>query len=351
MQDMTVAVGLSWPSGSGGGGLVHPACPPASKIVPTSAAMRRVLELVAKIAPGNSAVLIRGEPGVGKETVAREIHRRSSRARRPWVRVSCAAMREGQLEHELFGVSEGRGSPDEPRPPGLLARADHGTLFLKDVADLPLWAQVKLLEALRQDGDGPGGTGGDAPLDARVIATTTSDPAVALGKGRFWAGLYYHLAVVEIWIPPLRHRREDIRPLVESFLAQINCAPGVRPRGAEYRFSEKAWQQLLAHEWPGNVSEVASVVARAVALADGAEIGTDCVEGSLRKTDDHRDCETIAVPLTGGLDAIGRRVVRTVIDRCHGNKAAAARVLGIHRRTLYRLLQQDTLASGAAAAE
>jgi DNA-binding NtrC family response regulator len=308
--------------------------------------MRGVLDLVARIAPTNSAVLIRGESGVGKETIAREIHRKSGRASRALIRVPCGAICQQQLDAQLFG-REGYRLLDAAAPSSsLLARSIHGTLFLKDIAELPYWAQVKLLDVLQQGDCQPPQGDGSEPLDVRVIAATTCDLETALAEGRFHAGLYYYLNIVEIRIPPLRERREDIRSLAESFLARMHHAPGSRAGGVECRFSEEAWQRLLQHDWPGNARELASVVAHAVTVAESSEIGAASVAVSLNKARCQRHCETISVPLVGGLKEIERCVVGAVIERCRGNKAKAARVLGLHRRTLYRLLQEKARTNG-----
>jgi DNA-binding NtrC family response regulator len=308
--------------------------------------MRSVLDLVAKVAPTNSAVLIRGESGVGKETIAREIHRKSGRASRAFVRAPCGAIRQQQLDAQLFGRDGYRLLDNETSSASLLARSNHGTLFLKDVCDLPFWAQVKLLDVLQQgDGEPPHGDGA-VPLGVRVIASTTCDLESALAEGRFHAGLYYYLNIVEVRIPPLRERREDIRPLAESFLARMDHAQGPRAGGAGCCFSAEAWQRLLQYDWPGNARELASVVAHAVTVAEGREMGAASVAVSLSKARCQRDCETISVPLVGGLKEIERCVVGTVIERCRGNKAKAARILGLHRRTLYRLLQEQSQPNG-----
>jgi DNA-binding NtrC family response regulator len=321
---------------------------PTCRTLTPSGAMRRVWDLVDKIAPTQSAVLIRGESGVGKETIAREIHRRSGRANRALVRLACGAICEDQLDAQLFGREGYRTSAGEPLPPsGLLARSDHGTLLLKGVSDLPHWAQTKLLDVLQQSEYQQADRTGPAPLDVRVIAAATGDLEAAVAEGRFHAGLYYYVNIVEIRVPPLRERPEDIRPLAECFLLRLGQTPGAAadhgvPRGVLRRFSDEAWQRLLEYDWPGNARELARVVAHAVMVSDRPEIGAASVAVSLSKARCHRDSEAISVPLAGGLKAIERTVIGTVIERCGGNKAKAARLLGLHRRTLYRLLQDRT---------
>jgi DNA-binding NtrC family response regulator len=343
---------------------------PTCRTLTPSGAMRRVWDLVDKIAPTNSAVLIRGEPGVGKETIAREIHRRSGRANRALVRMACGAVCEDQLDTQLFGRDGFRSAAGEPLPhSGLLGRSDRGTLFLKGISELPTWAQVKLLDCLQQSEyqqpatvaptraptEGwsrcPTVPDGPAPLDVRVVATTTCDLDAAVAEGRFHSGLYYYVNIVEIRVPPLRERPEDIRTLAECFLLRLGQAQGPRADGLPRRFSEEAWQRLLQYDWPGNARELARVVAHAVMLSDRPEIGAASVAVSLSKARCQRDCEAISVPLAGGLKAIERSVIGAVIERCGGNKAKAARVLGLHRRTLYRLLQERARSHGTRDAE
>ncbi len=203
---------------------------PTCRTLTPSVAMRRVWDVVDKIAPTPSAVLIRGESGVGKETIAREIHRRSSRANRAMVRLACGAICEDQLDAQLFGREGYRTSAAEPLPPsGLVGRGDHGTLFLKGISELPHWAQIKLLDVLQQSEYQQADRTAPAPLDVRVIAAATGDLEAAVSEGRFHAGLYYYVNIIEIRVPPLRERPEDIRPLAECFLLRSGQTQ-VQPR-------------------------------------------------------------------------------------------------------------------------
>ncbi len=187
---------------------------------------------------------------------------------------------------------------------------------------------------------------GLATFDLRVIASTTADLQTAMAHGVFLPGLYYYLSVVLIGIPPLRHRVQDIRPLAELCLEAANA---VRARWGDKgpcRFAEETFSRLLQHDWPGNNLELASAVTHAVLLADREEIGPAAITESLGKAVSAPASETLAVPLTGGLKQIERAVIAAVIERCRGNKAAAARLLGLHRRTLYRLLEDDVSSDG-----
>jgi len=314
-------------------------------LVAQSAAMREVCLLVAKTAPTDAAVLIRGEPGVGKEVVARAIHRQSRRAGGPFVRVACGAIREAELDGALFGQEQWDCEGHEQVHPGHLESAHGGTVFLAHVECLPLWAQAQLFDAFQRGclhrcaGVRP------IPLDVRVIASTSCDLEAAVAEGRFHSGLYYAINVVSIHVPPLRHRQQDIQVLAERCLAQTLARLGIAADGDQCRFTQEAWECLLSHDWPGNLPELASVVSRAVALADGRQIGKEAITWARREARCH-SADTISVPLAGDLRGIERHIIQEVIQRCRGNKAAAARILGMHRRTLYRMLEDRTAGAG-----
>ena len=302
--------------------------------------MREVLDLVRKVAGSNVPVLIQGEIGTGKQTIAQEIHRQSLRAARPLVHVACGSLRESDLEERLFGQSSDGSRGGAGGPASLWESCQSNTLFLDGVSQLPAWAQVKLLDAL-QCGCGPGPEAGSAaPAGARVIASSTCDLDCAVVENRFNSGLYYYLNAVRIDVPPLRHRQEDIPALAEHFLAAaVARLPAPRNR-LPWHFSEEARQCLLRCPWPGNVLQLATVVSHAAMLAEGPRIGEACVAGLLGRAPQPANCEMISLALTGGLKDMERDLINEVVRRCHGNKAAAARVLKLHRRTLYRLLEE-----------
>jgi DNA-binding NtrC family response regulator len=258
------------------------------------------------------------------------------------VRVACGALRECEIEARLFGQPGCDWEEDASGRAGFWQSCRGGTLLLDDLTQLPLWVQVKLLDVL-QDGLRGAGAGEPAPVDVRVIASVARDVDDALARNVLCAELYYYLNVVHVYVPPLRHRQQDIRALAEHFLAVAAAVCGHSPGAiATRRFSADAWQCLLNYDWPGNASQLASVVAHAVVLTEGAEIGRACVAEALseaRCQPLHSDA--ISVPLVGGLKRMERSIIDEVIQRCRGNKAAAARALGLHRRTLYRLLEED----------
>ena len=323
---------------------VRPAADPEprakpDRIIAASKPMREILELARRCAPTEMPVLISGEPDTGKELVAREIHRCSRRAAGPLVRVACASLREPDLGESLFG---------DRATPGLLAAASGGTLFLDNVSHLPPWAQVKLLDALQQGPCNRPGDGEDAAADVRVIASTTADLAAAAPPQPFLSRLHYYLSAVQIRVPPLRHRPQDIRPLAELYLASANAMRSRHGESRPCRLAEDALTCLLEYDWPGNILQLASVIAHVVLLSDRDNIGRESIIEAIGQVAPRCESESISVPLAGGLKEIERAVIETVLQRCRGNKAAAARALQLHRRTLYRLLQDEAPAAGRA---
>ncbi len=293
-------------------------------LIAESGAMQEVAALVAKVAPTNVPVLIDGEPGTGKESVARAIHRQSPRADRPFIRVNCGAIRPSELAVTLFGGHEPDAEPWEPPRRGLLELARDGTAFLADVHRLPRWTQARVSELLKENCLGRPDGAGPSALDVRLVSSTSCNLDAALSNGRFDGNLYYLLSVIAIHVPPLRRRREDIRPLAKHCLTQTLAQQDVRAGGRPRRFTPRAWQRLLNHDWPGNLLELASVVARAVAVSDSPEIGEEALALCSRQAPVRRD-DTMSVPVAGSLREIERAVIEVVIRRHGGNKAAAAR--------------------------
>jgi DNA-binding NtrC family response regulator len=308
-------------------------------LVDRNPAMRKVVGLARSVAGSETPVLIRGELGVGKTAVAREIHRRSTRAAGPFVHVACGALRGPDAAGTLFGPPRTGSSTLESPHGGLLAASRQGTLYLADIDQLELVVQVRLLDVLQgNEPCGPAAAGRSGA--GRVIAATTCNLETAVARNDFYSGLFYYLNVARLTIPPLRFRPEDLRALGERFLVKANRARSAGDQAPPRRLTDEAWRRLLSCELPGNAAQLEGVLARAVMLADSDEIGPELIaqcEGSSPQT---ADGESIAVSLTGGLKQMERAIVDEVVRRCNGNKAAAARTLGLHRRTLYRLLEQ-----------
>ena len=310
------------------------------RIVGASRAVAEMLERVDRVAPTDATVLIHGESGSGKELVARALHERSPRAGRAWVAINCAAMPETLLESELFGHERGAFTGAERRRLGKFELADQGTLFLDEVAELSPAAQAKLLRVL-QDGEFARVGGVETvSVDVRVVAATHRDLAAQVRRGRFREDLFFRLNVFRIDVPPLRDRREDIRPLAEFFHERHarRLARPVRP------ISDRALRRLLAYRWPGNVRELENTVERATLLGSGRELEIEMPDtpGSLSDA-------PAGAPGPGGspaprdalldltLDQLQRLQIMHALEtrgyRVFGDGGAAGK-LGIHPRTL-----------------
>jgi two-component system response regulator AtoC len=309
---------------------------PSCMMVAESPAMREIVRLVGRIAPTAASVLIHGDPGVGKSLLARTIHDQSRRANGPFVRVSCTAIRDNDLESAFPVPSPATGTASERARSGFWEQAVGGTLFLEDVEGLPLRFQRRLLDALQERHRHRATDGDSRAADVRVIASTRCPLEQRVAEGLVLRGLYDELAVISIRIPPLRERPEDIAALSKHFLRM--CAGPSAQDQDRIQFSPEACGSLTRHAWPGNVRELASVVERAVLLAEGPVIGPESLPQLVEQAGQNETRDTISVPLASDIKEIKREVITQVIQRCHGNKAAAARALGMHRRTLYRRL-------------
>jgi DNA-binding NtrC family response regulator len=310
------------------------------KLVAESAAMREVLAAARRVAPTDATVLLLGESGTGKSQLARLVHFHSRRAAGPLVEVHCAALPETLLEGELFGHERGAFTGAVQRKPGHLAGADGGTLFLDEIGEITPATQVKLLRFLQERRFVPLGSTEEQRVDARVVAATNRNLEAAVRGGSFREDLYYRLNVFAIHVPPLRERPEDVLPLAERFLAA---------RGAAAGLSAGARAQLRAHAWPGNVRELENALERALILAGDGEIR----EEHLAPARPASERGTRAADVLGpgfDLDAFERDLVVAALERSGGNKAAAARLLGITRRRLYSRLESLGLRGAADAA-
>ncbi len=240
-------------------------------IVGSSSGLKDVLRKVEQVARGDTTVLIHGETGTGKELVARAIHGRSPRHRRPLVKLNCSAISAGLVESELFGHVKGAFTGATDRRVGRFELADGGTMFLDEVSELPLETQTKLLRVLQEQEFEPVGSSKTVKVDVRVIAATNRDLKADVASGRFRADLFYRLNVFPIEVPPLRARREDIAVLAEHFLRRVARKLGKRIT----RIEPVSLDKLVRHSWPGNVRDLQNAVERAAVLADGAELSID----------------------------------------------------------------------------
>jgi Nif-specific regulatory protein len=303
------------------------------RIVVESPAMKEILRLVGRVINSSSTVFLAGESGTGKELIANVLHYQGPRKERPFVVVNCGAIPENLLESELFGYERGAFTGADREKEGLFERADGGTFFLDEVDELTKPLQVKLLRLL-QDGEVRRlGAVRSKRLDVRVITATSRDIRRLVDEGEFREDLYYRLHVYPILIPPLRERRDDILPLAEHFLETFRERTPNRVKG----FSPDARRVLLAHDWPGNVRELEHAVEKSIHLAEGdwirpADLGIDLPRGG--------GGEPSRRTLHREKDELMRARLQEALEKHSGNKARAARELGIHRTQLYRYLKR-----------
>jgi DNA-binding NtrC family response regulator len=292
---------------------------------------------IARVAETTFTVLVEGESGVGKELVARLIHAGSRRYRGPLVAVNCAALVETLVEAELFGIEDRTATGVRGRR-GKFELADQGTLFLDEVGDLSPTSQAKLLRVLQDMAVERVGGHGLHRVDTRVIAATNRRLRTLVDSGKFRSDLYYRLAGVEIAVPPLRARREDIPLLVEHFLARYRRIPA-------FTFSAAAMEALVSHDWPGNVRQLERVIERSVALAAAPVITVADLPDDI--TTDYKDIWPNPSERDTSLRAWSSRYVRLVLERCQGNKRRACDVLDISFNTLKSHLEYDRRVAAA----
>jgi DNA-binding NtrC family response regulator len=308
---------------------------PRYRLVGSNGLMRKVVQLLEKIAPTDATVLVRGASGTGKELVARALHYNSQRRDRPLVTINCAALQETLLESELFGHEKGAFTGAIQAKPGLVEVAEGGTLFIDEIAEMAPGLQAKLLRVLENGQYRRVGGTQEMHADVRVIAATNKPLEEQLKSQRFREDLYYRLNVVAIELPTLRDRREDIPELIEHFLTTRQLGP------VRYQMEPDALEALVAYDWPGNVRELANVLERAQILAEEHRIGLDDLPDALIDSKP-KGIEPAAEPRH--LREVERRHVIDVLEQEKGNKVRAAKTLGISRRALYRLIEKYGLA-------
>ncbi|MBN2193950.1 MAG: sigma-54-dependent Fis family transcriptional regulator [Polyangiaceae bacterium] len=315
------------------------------EVVGRSPAMRAVMDLVARIAPTRTTVLITGESGTGKERIARAIHESSERRAAPFLVVNCGALPEALMESELFGHEKGAFTGASSRHLGLFREADGGTLLLDEVGELPLALQVKLLRVLQERRVRPVGATQEVPVDVRVLAATNRDVAAAVAAGTLRQDLYYRLNVIQIELPPLRERRDDIPALAERFMRRFAEEMGKDVVG----FTPDAARALASHDYPGNVRQLENTVERAVALAGARAIGLGDLPPEVAGSVGEASASLLELPADGcDLDAVlhevERRLLVAALDRSGGVRTAAARLLGVSFRSLRYRLGKHSLA-------
>ena len=295
-----------------------------------------VLELSETVAATSSTVLISGESGTGKEVLARYIHRLSDRSEGPFLSINCGALPESLLESELFGHVKGSFTGAVKDKDGLLVAAGGGTFFLDEIGEMTPSTQVKLLRAIQEREIIPVGATKAVPVDVRIISATNRDLEEEISRGTFRSDLYYRLNVIQLHLPPLRERREDVPVLAAHFLEKL-----ATHRGAERvpTLAEETMEVLQRYDWPGNVRELENALERAAVLATGSDIGPGALPDRVREAPRPR-LATEEVPQNPTMEVVERAYIQWVLQAEGGNKTRAAEVLGIDPSTLYRKLNR-----------
>jgi DNA-binding NtrC family response regulator len=299
-------------------------------LIGDSAVMRELKLMIGRIAPLPATVLVQGETGTGKELVARLLHQNSHRSG-PFVPVNCGAIAPELLESELFGHIKGAFTSAHHLREGLFVSAHGGTLFLDEISEMPLELQVKLLRALEESKIRPVGSDRETSVDVRIVASTQSDLAALVRERRFREDLYYRLNVIHLSLPPLIERKEDIRELTAYFMTKTAAELGL----PVVRLEEAHFKNLEQHTWPGNVRELRNVVERTLMMGEFAS-----QPGSLAGSTGSVESES-AYPLGWTLEQVKRAHMNRVLEACGNNKSAAARALGVSRKTLERNLGRE----------
>ncbi len=311
-------------------------------LIGRSPAMQRVFELVEKVAPTEATVLIQGESGTGKELVAREIHRRSRRSAMPFLAINCAALPDSLIESELFGHEKGAFTGAVARRRGKFESADGGTIFLDEIGDMALATQAKVLRVIEERHFEPLGSSEQIEVDVRLVCATHRDLPQAIRASEFREDLYYRIKVVQIELPPLRERVEDIDPLLEHYGGVFAGKYQIEWGG----FSEAAHQRLLSYPWPGNVRELRNLVERCVVLSVKGRLDVADLPAELAAVE---PMEGAAPGRSEGLTRLSYEEARTsferdyllgVLEQHNGNISQAASAMKIHRQTLQYKLKQ-----------
>jgi PAS domain S-box-containing protein len=306
-------------------------------IVAKSAAMRGVCDLLPLVAKSSSTVLIEGEPGTGKELLARAIHTLGPRRRGPFVAVNCGAIPETLVESELFGHVRGAFTDAKTDRTGRFAQAQGGTLLLDEVGELSAGVQVKLLRVLQEREITPLGGTRPVPVDVRILAATNRDLSLEVMSGRFRQDLYYRLNVVRIALPPLRSRNGDIPLLVEHFIVRFNTLQGRRITS----ISDRAMACLMGYRFPGNVRELENAIEHAFVVCADATIKLEDLPPHLRGDSMAGAAVSAPAPRLGPLESAEAAAIKDALARHDGNRTRAARDLGISRNTLWRKMKRN----------
>lgn len=305
-------------------------------IIGQSPAMQRVLETVAQVSDLPANILIEGESGTGKELIARAIHSSSSRAAGPFIPINCAAIPETLLESELFGYVRGAFTDARRDRPGLFREASGGMVFLDEISEMPLTLQTKLLRVLEDKEVRPLGANQSEKVDTRVLSASNRNLDQLVRNGKFRQDLYYRLNVIRVELPALRHRSDDIPLLVKHFIDKF--ADGARRNVEGIR--EEALAALKSYDWPGNIRELEHTIERAVLLGKGTLVGLEDLPAHLVARGESAIVLAQALDHRLTLRDLEREYIGKVLANTNGNKAEAARILGVDRTTLYRKLEE-----------
>jgi DNA-binding NtrC family response regulator len=305
-------------------------------LIGKSPPMQKIYGLIERISDTSSNVLITGESGTGKELVAKAIHYNGIRKEGPFIAVNCAAIPETLLESELFGYKKGAFTDAKKDKKGLIFEANEGTLFLDEITEMASTLQAKLLRVIEEKEVRPLGDTNSYPIDVRVISTSNRDIKSSIEQSHFREDLYYRLKVIDIELPPLRERREDIPILVQHFINKFNQELKKSISG----ISEDGLRYLLNYPWPGNIRELENVIQRAITLSQHEVIHPEDLPASIiQKTDEKLFEKAMSENFT--LDQLEKEYIKRVLIETGGNKSKAAEILGLDRKTLYRRLQNE----------
>jgi transcriptional regulator with PAS, ATPase and Fis domain len=300
------------------------------EIIGVCPSMMEVFRKLQRVATTDISVLITGETGTGKELIARELHRRSNRATGPFVVINCGAIPENLIESELFGHVKGAFTGAIASRPGKFQAADKGTLFLDEIGELPLALQVKLLRALQERVVHRVGDSKPEKVDIRVVAATNRVLEEEIRQGRFREDLYYRLNVVNLYLPPLRERGDDVIIIAKALLSKYADELGAKVNG----FTPQAVAAIRKCAWPGNIRQLENRIKKALVLCDKALLDVDDL-------DIDKEGESAILPLEKAKDDFQRRYVLEVLERNNGNRTQAARDLGVDPRTIFRYLERE----------
>ncbi len=310
-----------------------------ARFIGNSPPIKRLKEIVQRVAVTDSTVLITGESGSGKELIAKAIHELSPRSMKSFVSINCGALPENLLESELFGYKRGAFTGAVKDKIGLIKSADGGSFFLDELGNTPQSIQIKLLRVLEQKELTPLGGTERIPVDVRLIAATNSDLKSEVERGNFRADLFYRLNVFPIEIPPLRDRLEDIPLLVSHFIERVCKRLGCDIK----RLSKDSISVLTAYDWPGNVRELENVIEQAVLLSSGEEIGGEDLKSYLKRNEKKETFAGLSTQLTPPLSVMEEAYILYVLNQTGWNKSKTAKILGIDTSTLYRKISRYKL--------